>query len=284
MSQRICSASLNDDLLGSDLSLHLHLCCCSVHIPICGAWLQNCRARPKGGSGVSLLPGGQVWVFTRATVSRGKSKWLGEFILPALQISQAHRLNWNICCCWEFYFLRALMKHFWAQGSSDGLYYFTFLPLILYLVEAGLLQRLNSFPFMCLEISGGKLPSSMHVTASCCLFAKLCLTLLYPMDCDSPGSYVYGIFQARILEWVAIFFSRFLDQGSNPHRLHCRQILYLWATREAHLVVNLWLTHRFQIKQPCISYLFWVPPKKKKKEITPKPSIWSFTSLKEHFS
>ena len=28
-----------------------------------------------------------------------------------------------------------------------------------------------------------------------------------PMDCSLPGSSVYGIFQARILEWVAIFYS-----------------------------------------------------------------------------
>jgi len=28
------------------------------------------------------------------------------------------------------------------------------------------------------------------------------------MDCSPPGSSVYGISQARILEWVAIFFSR----------------------------------------------------------------------------
>ena len=43
-----------------------------------------------------------------------------------------------------------------------------------------------------------------------------------PMDCSSPGSSVGGISQARILEWVAISFSRgiFLSQGSNPGLLH----------------------------------------------------------------
>ena len=35
-----------------------------------------------------------------------------------------------------------------------------------------------------------------------------CLTLCKPMDCSLPGSSVHGIFQARILEWVAISFSR----------------------------------------------------------------------------
>ena len=35
-----------------------------------------------------------------------------------------------------------------------------------------------------------------------------CPTLCEPMDCSLPGSSVHGILQARILEWVAISFSR----------------------------------------------------------------------------
>ena len=34
-----------------------------------------------------------------------------------------------------------------------------------------------------------------------------CLTPSYPMDCSLPGPSVHGIFQARVLEWVAIAFS-----------------------------------------------------------------------------
>ena len=51
---------------------------------------------------------------------------------------------------------------------------------------------------------------------------------LQPMDCSPPGSSVHGILQARILEWVGIFFSRgiFPTQGSNPSLLHCGQILF----------------------------------------------------------
>ena len=37
--------------------------------------------------------------------------------------------------------------------------------------------------------------------------AQLCLTLSDPLDCSLPGSSVHGIFQARVLEWVAIAFS-----------------------------------------------------------------------------
>ena len=38
--------------------------------------------------------------------------------------------------------------------------------------------------------------------------AQSCPTLCDPMDCSLPGFSVHGIFQARILEWVAISFSR----------------------------------------------------------------------------
>ena len=38
--------------------------------------------------------------------------------------------------------------------------------------------------------------------------AQLYLTLSDPMDCSLPGSSVHGIFQARVLEWGAIAFSR----------------------------------------------------------------------------
>ena len=40
-----------------------------------------------------------------------------------------------------------------------------------------------------------------------------CPTLCDPMDCSPPGSSVHGIFQARVLEWIAINFSMF--SGSN---------------------------------------------------------------------
>ena len=55
-----------------------------------------------------------------------------------------------------------------------------------------------------------------------CMYAQLCVTLCHPMDCSPPGYSVYGIFQARILEWVAIscFREIFLTLGSNPLLLH----------------------------------------------------------------
>ena len=76
-----------------------------------------------------------------------------------------------------------------------------------------------------------KLKHYRHTKCCCCLVTKLCMTLCNFMDCSRPGSSVHGISQARILEWVAISFSRgiFLTQESNPLLLslqHCRQTLH----------------------------------------------------------
>ena len=58
-----------------------------------------------------------------------------------------------------------------------------------------------------------------------------------PMDYIPPGSSVHGILQARILEWVAILFSRGSSQPRDQTHVTCvgRQILYYQASREASL-------------------------------------------------
>ena len=58
------------------------------------------------------------------------------------------------------------------------------------------------------------------------LVAQLCPTSCNPMDCSLSGSSIYGISQARILEWVAISISRG-SSWTGDRILHCRQILYL---------------------------------------------------------
>ena len=50
--------------------------------------------------------------------------------------------------------------------------------------------------------------STMHAKSCGCLVIKLCLTLCNPMDCSQTGFSVHGIFQAIIVEWVAISSSR----------------------------------------------------------------------------
>ena len=53
-----------------------------------------------------------------------------------------------------------------------------------------------------------QLPSSHTLVSKKVLVNQSCPTLCDPMDCSPPGSSVHEIFQARILEWVDISFSR----------------------------------------------------------------------------
>ena len=69
----------------------------------------------------------------------------------------------------------------------------------------------------------------------CPVCAQSCSPLCDPMDCSPPGSSVHGIFQARILEWLAISSSRGSSWLRDWTNISCigRQVLYHWATWEA---------------------------------------------------
>ena len=57
--------------------------------------------------------------------------------------------------------------------------------------------------------------------------AQSCPTLCDPMYCSLPGCSVHGIFQAIVLEWIAISFSGGSSRpGLNPGLPHCRQTFY----------------------------------------------------------
>ena len=79
----------------------------------------------------------------------------------------------------------------------------------------------------------------LHLVCVCmCVHTQSCQTLCDSMDCSPPGSSVHGIFQVRILEWVAISFSRVSFQPRDQTCVTCvscicRRILYHWATWEA---------------------------------------------------
>ena len=65
--------------------------------------------------------------------------------------------------------------------------------------------------------------------------AQSCLTLCDPVDCSPPGSFIHGILQARILEWVATSFSRGSSRPRDRTQVSCiaGRHFNLWATREA---------------------------------------------------
>ena len=64
---------------------------------------------------------------------------------------------------------------------------------------------------------------------SMCSFAQSCPTLCSPVDCSPPGSSVHGIFQARILEWVAISFSRGSSHPRDQNHLSCISCIGWWV-------------------------------------------------------
>ena len=61
---------------------------------------------------------------------------------------------------------------------------------------------------------------------------QLCLTLSDPMDCSLPGSSVHGIFQARVLEWGAIYWMTSIVRNDKIKKKknfpHIRLEEYLW--------------------------------------------------------
>ena len=65
--------------------------------------------------------------------------------------------------------------------------------------------------------------------------AQLCPTHCDPMDCSLPGSSIHGIFQVRVLEWVAISFSRGSSQPGDWIQVShiAGRHFTIWATREA---------------------------------------------------
>ena len=66
------------------------------------------------------------------------------------------------------------------------------------------------------------------------LVTQVCLTLCDPMDYSPPGSSICGIFQAGILEWVAIPFSRGFSQSRDWTPVSCiaGRFFTIWTTSE----------------------------------------------------
>ena len=70
------------------------------------------------------------------------------------------------------------------------------------------------------------------------LVTESCQTLCNPMDCSPPGSSVHGDSPGKTtgVGCHSFFQGIFPTQGSKLHLLHCRWILYCWATREVHVL------------------------------------------------
>ena len=83
------------------------------------------------------------------------------------------------------------------------------------------------------SIAGGFFTS--WATREARMYANPCPTLCNPIDCSPPCSSVHGILQPRILEWVAIPFSRGSSQPRDQTQVSCivSRFFNIWATRDA---------------------------------------------------
>ena len=97
---------------------------------------------------------------------------------------------------------------------------------------------------------------SMLVSQSC--------PILCPVDCSLPGSSIHGIFQARILKWVAISFSRGSSWPRDRTWVSCitGRLLTIWATKEAlYLTIFTCFTNFISIYLcpfPFLEKLWWL--------------------------
>ena len=69
--------------------------------------------------------------------------------------------------------------------------------------------QVNSLPLSHMGSTAKAMRECVHAQS-----LQLCLTLCNPIDCSLPGSFVYGILQARILEWVSMPFSNLVYASS----------------------------------------------------------------------
>ena len=102
------------------------------------------------------------------------------------------------------------------------------------------------------------------LVAYCLAFTCLCFYSFFlvtksrpthcdPMDCSPPGSFDHGISQARILEWVAISFSRGSSKPRDQTQVSCsgRRVLYHWAIGEAHHSAKTLLNTKDETEEQC---------------------------------
>ena len=112
-----------------------------------------------------------------------------------------------------------------AQRNSPNREFHSGTGLLKKLETLKQLQRINKAKVS--RRKGIKSSERKHLKRTMSEVAQLCPTLCNPMDYSLSGSSVHGIFQARVLEWIAIFLLQgiFPTQESNPGLPHCRQTL-----------------------------------------------------------
>ena len=99
-----------------------------------------------------------------------------------------------------------------------------------------------------------------HILCAVCMHAQLlhsCLTLCDLMDCGLPGSSVHGILYARILEWVAVHFSR---RSSELREQTCISCIAggFFTTEPPGKSLNILPSHNWSNKVTKLVFLGWL--------------------------
>ena len=99
-----------------------------------------------------------------------------------------------------------------------------------------------------------------------CLVTQSCLTLSNPMKHSPPGSSVHGDFPGKntVVGCHALLQGIVPTQGSNPFLQHCRKILTNWATRKAHItlemssIANVGFYREINVQDAYILYVYFI--------------------------
>ena len=123
------------------------------------------------------------------------------------------------------------------------------------------------------------------------LVAQSCPTLCNPMDCSPTDSSVHGILQARMLEWVAIPFSRGSSKPKDRTLVSCiaGRSFTIWTTREAQfpwrrewLPTPAFLPGEFHEQRSLEGYSPWGCKESDTTGWLALPSRWQSTNLIPH--
>ena len=204
------------------------------------ARILECVAFPS--SRVSSQPGieprsptSQVDSLPAEPQGKTKNTWMGSLSLLQ-RIFPTQELSWGLPHC-RWILNQLSMRE--AKDCEDGLKYKAVASTswIVWSLQTYFLSH----------------PLYQQVKSKVVSKAQSCLTLCDPMDCSLPGSSVHGIFQAIVLEWIAISFSRGSSQPRNRTRVSriVDKRFTVWATREVqqspHIIAVPWYHRLFNL-------------------------------------
>ena len=140
-----------------------------------------------------------------------KSNWV--LVLYLISSSQSYGFSSSHVWMWELDYKESWAAKNWCSWTV-------------------VLEKTLESPLDCKEIQSVH-PKGSEVTQSC-------PTLCNPMECSLPGSSFHGFFQAIVLEWIAISFSRGSSQARDRTRVShiVDRCFTVWATREVKSILN----------------------------------------------